>query len=304
MIQPRLSHEVLALVIALLLHVALAAAYLWSPDDSGAQAAGLGGLSIALGPAGSAPGAAVETVSEVDTVDAVAAESVVLETPVDEIDTVTPETVKALESEPDTAVDAQEPDTLPPEDIETVEATPPDTVAAQTVETAKPVEPEPVTAKPAPPPPAPAPRSPAPAPAPAPAPSSTAPADTPAPAGNQGQAGNQATGEAGDADDRSGGGSPGAAADYAALISAWLEKHKEYPRRARQRNHEGTALLYFVIDRQGRIISHRLQRSSGHEALDREVEAMLQRAQPLPAMPADMPGDRLELVVPVQFRLR
>jgi len=38
--------------------------------------------------------------------------------------------------------------------------------------------------------------------------------------------------------------------------------------------------------------------------LDHEVEAMTQRAQPLPGIPKNMNRRRLELVVPVQFLLR
>ena len=52
------------------------------------------------------------------------------------------------------------------------------------------------------------------------------------------------------------------------------------------------------------MITHRLQESSGHRLLDREVEDMIKRAQPLPKMPDDMEQAQLELVVPVQFFLR
>ena len=38
--------------------------------------------------------------------------------------------------------------------------------------------------------------------------------------------------------------------------------------------------------------------------LDEEVEAMIERAQPLPRMPADMAHAQLEIVVPVRFSLR
>ncbi len=124
------------------------------------------------------------------------------------------------------------------------------------------------------------------------------------PAGAEGPAGTQTSPEAGSADAASGGGMPGSAADYMAVLQAWLERHKQYPRRAQLRRQEGTALLYFVMDRDGRVIDYRLQRSSGHDLLDREVAAMIERAQPLPRIPEDMAQDRLEVVVPVQFFLR
>jgi protein TonB len=67
---------------------------------------------------------------------------------------------------------------------------------------------------------------------------------------------------------------------------------------------EGTTLLYFVMDREGKVLDFRIQKSSGFDLLDHEVEAMIQRAQPLPQMPDSMSQERLELVVPVQFLLR
>lgn len=94
------------------------------------------------------------------------------------------------------------------------------------------------------------------------------------------------------------------AADYMALLQAWLEKHKQYPRRAQLRRLQGTALLYFAMDDDGRVLSFRITRSSGHDLLDTEVAAMIRRAAPLPPVPADMRGARLEFVVPVQFVLR
>ena len=89
-----------------------------------------------------------------------------------------------------------------------------------------------------------------------------------------------------------------------ALLQAWLEKHKQYPRRAQIRRLQGTALLYFAMDDDGRVLSFRITRSSGHDLLDTEVAAMIRRAAPLPPVPADMRGARLEFVVPVQFVLR
>ncbi len=99
-------------------------------------------------------------------------------------------------------------------------------------------------------------------------------------------------------------GRPGADAEYFSTVLAWLEKHKEYPRNAQARRQQGTAVLHFELDRQGHVLSYRIKSSSGHPDLDREVEAMIKRAEPLPPMPADMTQAKLELQVPVQFRLR
>lgn len=100
------------------------------------------------------------------------------------------------------------------------------------------------------------------------------------------------------------GGQVGNKEDYMQKLQIWLERHKEYPRRAKRRRQQGTVILYFAMDRQGTVIRHEIRQSSGHKLLDKEVAKMLERAQPLPAMPASISGNQMELIVPVQFVLR
>ncbi len=58
------------------------------------------------------------------------------------------------------------------------------------------------------------------------------------------------------------------------------------------------------MSRDGRVLAARLARSSGNAALDAEALEMLQRAQPLPPLPSDQPGESLEIAVPVNFFLK
>jgi len=58
------------------------------------------------------------------------------------------------------------------------------------------------------------------------------------------------------------------------------------------------------MDRNGRVLSRHIEGSSGSAALDHEVLAMIERAQPLPAFPPSMPQTRMTLVVPIRFSLR
>lgn len=107
-----------------------------------------------------------------------------------------------------------------------------------------------------------------------------------------------------DGDNSAGGGLQGDSHDYIAALQAWLERHKRYPTKSRRMRQEGTAMLYFHIDRQGRVLKFHIHQSSGHRMLDREVLAMIKRAQPLPAFPDHLEKDSLELVVPIEFILR
>lgn len=97
---------------------------------------------------------------------------------------------------------------------------------------------------------------------------------------------------------------PRAATAWQGALLAHLARHKRYPRSAQSRGDEGVVYLRFTMTRQGAITAQRIEKSSGHEALDLEASDLVHRAQPLPAPPADMPGERFELVVPIQFRLR
>jgi protein TonB len=91
---------------------------------------------------------------------------------------------------------------------------------------------------------------------------------------------------------------------YYAELAAWLERHKRYPSHARKMRQEGIVRVRFVIDRSGKVISHRIETSSGHSALDQAASELLRRASPMPAIPASMGRSRLEIVVPIAYRLR
>ncbi len=95
-----------------------------------------------------------------------------------------------------------------------------------------------------------------------------------------------------------------ARAGYVAALQAWLERHMRYPERAVARRQQGTATLYFVVDRLGRVLDYRLEQSSGHRLLDREALAMIERAAPMPQMPASLIAADMAVVVPISFALR
>ena len=52
------------------------------------------------------------------------------------------------------------------------------------------------------------------------------------------------------------------------------------------------------------MIASRVVRSSGSSALDEEALAVLQRASPLPAPPAQVGGTTFDLTLPIQFRIK
>ena len=91
---------------------------------------------------------------------------------------------------------------------------------------------------------------------------------------------------------------------YLGRLLAQLNRFKQYPRAARQAHIGGVVMLHFVMDADGRVQSFEISRSSGRPVLDAEALALIQRAQPLPALPADYPTRTLDAIVPIEFSLR
>src|SRR5262249_20312023 len=87
-------------------------------------------------------------------------------------------------------------------------------------------------------------------------------------------------------------------------IVALLERNKRYPAVAQSRREQGIAQVFFSLDRHGRVIDSRIARSWGPRPLAEEALAMLRRAQPFRAPPRELPGERVDLTVPIRFNLR
>jgi protein TonB len=86
-------------------------------------------------------------------------------------------------------------------------------------------------------------------------------------------------------------------------VAALLERNKRYPAAARAKGDKGTAQLAFSLDRQGRVTTARITKSSGSAALDQEALDLVRRAQPFPSPPAALNGAQVDLTVPVRFNV-
>ncbi len=90
---------------------------------------------------------------------------------------------------------------------------------------------------------------------------------------------------------------------YETLVSAWLERHKRYPRRARRLRIEGEGWLRIRLDRDGRVLRMVLEQSTGNRLLDRAALEMIRRANPFPSFPEQDSRQEREFLVPVAFQL-
>jgi len=99
------------------------------------------------------------------------------------------------------------------------------------------------------------------------------------------------------------GGAPRIEPSWQTSLVRQIQRYKRYPPQAQTRNEQGVVLLGFSLDRDGRVLAHRIVQSSGYVDLDNEVMEMIMRAEPLPPFPESMPQARLDLTVPIRFSL-
>ncbi|MCG7499668.1 energy transducer TonB [Vibrio sp. Of7-15] len=86
-------------------------------------------------------------------------------------------------------------------------------------------------------------------------------------------------------------------------LHAHLEKEKRYPRMAKRMRKQGMPVIDFVMTRDGKVLNVRLVRSSGVPSLDNEALDLAYRAQPLPKPPEMVIGEKLTMTLPINFSL-
>src|SRR5437879_506427 len=91
---------------------------------------------------------------------------------------------------------------------------------------------------------------------------------------------------------------------YKKRLVEHLNTFKQYPASAGARHASGETLVTFSVDREGKITSSSVVRSSGEIDLDQASLEMLIRAQPLPPFPADMSNTPQRFTMPVIFRAK
>ncbi|MBD1550081.1 energy transducer TonB family protein [Pseudomonas typographi] len=83
-----------------------------------------------------------------------------------------------------------------------------------------------------------------------------------------------------------------------------LAKYKEYPRMARMRRNEGTVVLEFTLDSDGKLLEVAVAMSSGSSLLDEAAVKQVRKAAPMPKPPAELlSGGTVKLKAPFNFNL-
>lgn len=86
-------------------------------------------------------------------------------------------------------------------------------------------------------------------------------------------------------------------ATWKSSVNAHLNRHKG----GSPNGAVGTAVVAFVINRSGGVVSSRLVRSSGNPVLDGKAVSAPRSASPVPAPPPDIADSALTLTVPIRY---
>ena len=90
---------------------------------------------------------------------------------------------------------------------------------------------------------------------------------------------------------------------YGHTVAEIVARQQRYPKVARLRQWQGTAVIQVQLGEAGNARSVRVVSSSGHEVLDQQAVDMVRAALPLPAPPASLAGTAFTIDVPIVFRL-
>lgn len=80
-----------------------------------------------------------------------------------------------------------------------------------------------------------------------------------------------------------------------------VAKNQRYPRSAIAREIEGRAKVRLVVAADGTITSHEVVEATGEEVLDREIPKLMEKLNPLPALPGGQ--DELSFLLPLTWSL-
>jgi periplasmic protein TonB len=91
--------------------------------------------------------------------------------------------------------------------------------------------------------------------------------------------------------------------DYERKLTGILAHNKRYPPEAVSRGEHGTVIVSFTLDREGQLIDSQVKQTSGSAILDQAAIELVKRSQPFPPLPSDYSGARIQLRLPVTFKL-
>lgn len=90
---------------------------------------------------------------------------------------------------------------------------------------------------------------------------------------------------------------------YIAQLYQSIKKYIRYPKRSKQKNHEGIVQIAFTIQKNGTIINEEIETTSNYIALDRAALRAIKRLKTVTPIPILLEIDKWDLIIPITFEL-
>lgn len=88
---------------------------------------------------------------------------------------------------------------------------------------------------------------------------------------------------------------------YLRSLPPLIRPHQRYPLAAQRAGREGTVIVRFVLERDGRLRETAILQSSGDALLDQAAATAIERVRRFPPFPAELPEESLPIELPVRF---
>ncbi len=90
---------------------------------------------------------------------------------------------------------------------------------------------------------------------------------------------------------------------YRANMLRLTYRHVVYPSRSLNLNQEGTVVLKVTVNRKGKVMDIKQEERSQYVALNKAAEKAVKKANPYPAIPKQLTGNKFEFKIPIKFRI-
>ncbi|MDN3638576.1 TonB family protein [Simiduia curdlanivorans] len=90
---------------------------------------------------------------------------------------------------------------------------------------------------------------------------------------------------------------------YHSKLLRWTYKNIRYPKRALQREQEGSVRIAVTIDRNGKVLNSMELEGTKYSLLNTEAIKAVERSDPFPPMPQDVLGEKFEFTLPITFSI-
>ncbi|MBX2857873.1 MAG: TonB family protein [Cellvibrionaceae bacterium] len=91
---------------------------------------------------------------------------------------------------------------------------------------------------------------------------------------------------------------------YISKLKRWTNRHIRYPSRALNKGWEGNVRLLITIDRDGKVEATTVTEKPRYRDLEKAALKAVKKANPFPAMPEEVRGEKFRFSLPIVFVLR